>query len=104
MKNHYDGTIIYLKKNREIINIILDKSNYDNKKSLQYVLSYPYYDIDPSYKNYENTINIFIKDKSGEHCILTDYPNDDGSYFINKITPWINYILNNYDCSVEIEI
>jgi hypothetical protein len=100
-KCHYQGTLIFLKKNISLINSILESSNNINdSETLGQALSYPCY----NHKNYGRFINLYISDEYGRHQLIANYYNDDGSLFKNKIKEWVDYLLDNYVCYVDISM
>lgn len=100
-KCHPQGTLIFLKENLTLINLILDSlQDKNDNQTLGQVLSYPCY----SHINTRRFISLYINDAYGKHQLLANYYNDDGTIFKNGVKKWVNYLLDNYYCYATIEI
>ena len=94
-KSHPQGTLIFLKENLMLINSILDSAKEkNNSQILGQVLSYPCY----NHINTKRFISLYINDKYGQHQLLANYYNDDGTIFKKGIKKWIDYLLDHFNC------
>lgn len=88
---HMQGTLLFLKINKEKFN---NCNRWNNKKLGKY-LSYPLYK-----EPYNNKfISLYVKDKYGSHQLFANwYNNNNYEIFLDKITPMVKYLERNFHC------
>jgi len=98
-KCHYEGTLVYLKINKKII-----ENHYDvgtSTKKLGFILSYPCFNHER--ENFPKFVSFNVYDEKGVHQLFANWYNDDGTEFYEATENFGLFLMNIHPCETFIE-
>lgn len=95
---HEEGTLVFLKENRDEIETILESSEY-NSYAIGQILSYPCYNHEwnPCFAS------LYVEDKFGKHQLFANWYEDDGTIFYDGVLDMARYLIKNLGCKCYVE-